>query len=275
MTGMLSPREALAMVPGWDADKIAVAKIGGGLTNRSFYVTREQQTYVLRLESDLPAVFELDRTTELKVLRMAGEAGLGPEVVFADPSRGILLYRRLKGHVLSRADLDDEECLAKICDLLRRVHELPLTGVGFEASEVAELYVGGLEPHKRLHKFGLVCQRIIDGVGEPQVLCCCHNDTVASNFVASDVVKLIDWEYARDNDPLFDLASLIGYHDLGESVARFMLQSYAGSLDDWDRLQSQIRLYDAIQWLWLANRQVGHADSAQQRRLESLKARIA
>ena len=76
---------------------------------------------------------------------------------------------------------------------------------------------------------------------------------------------LLDWEYACDNDPLFDLASLIGYHNLSDKKAHDLLSAYAGGPDPAmaDLLEEQVRLYDAIQWLWLANRHMITPTSAQ------------
>jgi thiamine kinase-like enzyme len=106
---------------------------------------------------------------------------------------------------------------------------------------------------------------------------CCHNDVVASNVIAEPDLKLLDWEYACDNDPMFDLASLIGFHNLGIDRQSVLLNAYAGGMDSGlaERLEIQVRLYDAIQWLWLANRQMITQNTAQAARLEELQQRIA
>ena len=89
-------------------------------------------------------------------------------------------------------------------------------------------------------------------------------------------LNLIDWEYACDNDPLFDLASAIGFHNLDERRQQVFLDAYAGGADSElrERLARQLRIYDAIQWLWLANRQLASPRSEQARRLEELQQRI-
>jgi thiamine kinase-like enzyme len=105
----------------------------------------------------------------------------------------------------------------------------------------------------------------------------CHNDVVAQNIISTPALKLLDWEYACDNDPLFDLASLVGYHNLDERLALALLDSSAGGADAAlrDRLAAQVRLYDAIQWLWLANRHRLSPNAQQAARLEVLQQRIA
>ena len=68
---------------------------------------------------------------------------------------------------------------------------------------------------------------------------------------------MLDWEYAADNEPMFDLASLICFHDLGEAEIKLLLTAYddGNSAANRIRLAAQMRLFDALQWLWIALRQ--------------------
>ena len=99
---------------------------------------------------------------------------------------------------------------------------------------------------------------------------------VAANIIGDPALKLLDWEYACDNDPMFDLASLVGFHNLDDDRQSDLLNAYAGGNDFAlkEQLDVQVRLYDAIQWLWLANRQVITRTSAQATRLKELQQRI-
>jgi thiamine kinase-like enzyme len=99
---------------------------------------------------------------------------------------------------------------------------------------------------------------------------------VAANIIGSRALKLIDWEYARDNDPLFDLASAIGFHNLDDARQQMLLSAYAGGADSElnERLAEQVRVFDAIQWLWLATRHLASPHREQARRLEELQMRI-
>ena len=92
----------------------------------------------------------------------------------------------------------------------------------------------------------------------------------------SHLAVLIDWEYAGDNDPLFDLASVIGYHDFDHQRQLHLLSAYAGAVtaELQEQLADQLRLYDAIQWLWLATRHRAAPNPKQAVRLEELQQRI-
>lgn len=276
MNRTISPSEALATIPDWDADAATWQEIKGGLTNRSFLVENGGEVFVLRLDAAHTNVFDLDRIAEIRILRQAAEAGLGPQLVFANSGAGILLSRYISGDVWDASDLNDNRKLENLAWLLRRVHEMPPSGVKFDQNGVADRYTRNLAARPGLHTFALRCQQIIADCPVSGEYRCCHNDVVAANVIGNPALKLLDWEYACDNDPLFDLASLIGFHNLGTEQGSVLLSAYAGGANPAlsERLAIQVRIYDAIQWLWLANRQMITRSGEQAKRLEELQQRI-
>ena len=277
MSNTISPADALTRVPDWDGNLASWRELKGGLTNRSYLVEKGSDSFVLRLDAAHTNVFNLDRISEMEIVARAAAAGLAPELVFADVDSGILLYRYIPGQVWDVAELDDDRNLEALTDLLRRVHELPVSGIRFDPIAVADRYTRNLESRPGLHDFACRCEVIIAAVPVCAEFRCCHNDVVAANVIADPDLKLLDWEYACDNDPMFDLASMIGFHNLQSDRQSVLLSAYAGGKDSAleERLGIQIRLYDAIQWLWLANRQMITQSSAQASRLEDLQQRIS
>src|SRR5690606_33399586 len=131
------------------------------------------------------------------------------------------------GPVWDRASLDDPRNLDLLAALLREVHTLPAAGVTLDAEAAAERYAAAAYGKSGLSPFASRCLRIVRETPAAGPLACCHNDIVAENVVGSSTLKLLDWEYAGDNDPFFDLASPIAYHDLGSKQAERLLASYA------------------------------------------------
>ena len=271
-TDRLTPQEALARVPGWDARSARVREITSGLTNRTYRVQHRGNSYALRLDAPHTAAFGLDRQTELAILHRAAEAGLAPAVVFAEP--GLLLTEWLPGAAWSAEDLARPGSLDTLAALLHEVHNLPRSGVQFDARRIAETYSSGLRGEEHLAAMVSRCLQVACETSA-RVLCCCHNDIVAGNVIATPTLKLIDWEYACDNNPLFDLASLIGFHDLDSRSSQALLSAYDGGTDRLPELQAMIRRYDALQWLWLANRNLISPAAGQRERLQVLQARIS
>jgi len=276
MREQLNAFEALALVPDWDPAEFEVQELKGGLTNRTYHLRNGEDEYVLRLDAAQAGFFEFDRTSELLILDGAGKAGLAPEVIYADKDLGILVTAFLPGRVWDESDLNSVDALESLAELLRKVHALPLCDNRIDVSAVAISYENYLEKRHGLHAFASHCVDVISKLPVHNGAVCCHNDIVAANVIESSELKLIDWEFACDNDPMFDLASAIGFHNLDEPGATTLLDAYAGGADAElkARLAEQVRVYDAIQWLWLASRQLVFPSRAQSRRLEELQQRI-
>jgi len=77
----------------------------------------------------------------------------------------------------------------------------------------------------------------------------------------------LDWEYACDNDPLFDLATIVEHHELGETQGRTLLDFYfEGDSCRWQKgLEEQRKLYLALLYLWMACRE--DSDTAEMQRV--------
>ncbi len=277
MSTVLNPAEAVCLVSGWNARDFLIEELGGGLTNRVYKLEHGGEAYVLRLDDEHTDTIGLNRFRELTILRNASAAGLAPDIFHADAEQGILLSRYIDGRVWTSDDLASRDNIEALAEVLRRIHVLPLSGERFDPVGASGSYLGKLESRSDLHHFGERCKAIVESADEITVCCCCHNDVVAANVVASSDLVLLDWEYACDNDPMFDLASLIVYHELDEATANVLLNAYAGGKvpELRERLEVQIRVYGAILWLWLASRHMLSPNPSQARLLENLRRKLS
>jgi len=276
VTSQLNAHDALAMIPGWDLETTDIEELKGGLTNRVYHLRSGNRECVMRLPADYSGTFEFDPSCELAILRTAGVAGIAPAILYANPAAGILLTEYLHGNVWRESDLESSENMEALAELLRRVHALPPCGSRFDLAGHARNYEGQLRENHDFPAFAADCVRIVSEIPLHESVACCHNDIVAANIIDSGDLKLIDWEYARDNDPMFDLASVIGFHNLDEGRQQLLLSAYAGGADSElkERLAEQVRVFDALQWLWLATRHLVSRYREQARRLEELQQRI-
>jgi thiamine kinase-like enzyme len=269
--------DALALIPGWDPGEAEIEELKGGLTNSTYRVRYDEEDYALRLDVEESEVLRFDRTYELSIMNAAHEAGIGPEVVHVDSEAGMMLTRFLPGRVWEDKDLESDEQLGRLAATLRAVHALPACGKRVDYVEEASRYEVFLERRQGLHAFASRCVEIVRKSQDRGVEACCHNDIIMRTVIDNGELRLIDWEYARDNDPLYDLAGAIGFHDLDERRATVLLDAYAGGANAelQERLDEQCRVYDAIQWLWFATRQIVYPDPEQVKRLEALQQRIS
>jgi len=275
MTYHSSPDAVLDRIPALVGKKVRWQVLPGGLTNRNYRVDTLDKSFVLRLESKHSLDLGLDRELEREVRRNACEAEIAAAIVYA--ADGILLSDFLPGVVWQARDLVYDSKLAMLAMLLRKVHELPSTGKQFSPASAARQYVSMVTKESGLLEFALRCQEQLEATQSPEIFRCCHNDIVVRNIIQHSGLKLLDWEYACDNDPMFDLASLICFHDLRERQVDTLFNAYAGGAnsDKYEQLQHQIRVFDVIQWLWFAARYCGSPDSKTESRLNTLQSRIS
>jgi thiamine kinase len=277
VSAQLTPDQALKLVPEFSNHQWRHKVLPGGLTNRSFKVETRVGTFVLRLDDKHTAGLGLSRCNELKARAAAYAAGLAERVVFADVDRGILLSEYSAGNVWTEDDLRHSSNLIAVAELIRSVHALPLLGKQFDANHAAAKYAKNLTDRSGLHSFTETCRGIIKRIPQVAEVRCCHNDVIAGNIVEGDGLKLLDWEYALDNDPMFDLAALIGFHNLDAAQSKVLLEAYSGGSNAMlrEQLTNQVRLFDAIQWLWIATKHRLQPNASLAARLDELQQRLS
>ena len=244
-----APAAVLRRLPGW-ADA-ACELLHGGLSNRTWLLEKDGRRAVLKID-DAPRRPPFNtREQEAIIQAAAAEAGLANDVLYA--ADGIYLADYVAGEVWTAASFDDNRNVERLANVLRRVHALPRTGRAFDAAGAAHGYARHIESDVPLVTR---CLKVVDGAGRPRRPRLCHNDLVAENILATPELRLLDWEYACDNDPLFDLAILVEHHDVDDIRAAHLLDAYFDG--DGERhhaaLRDQRRLYRALLWLWLAAR---------------------
>lgn len=250
----------LRQVPGWQGATLQA--LPGGLTNRSWLVQKSGERAVLKIDGEVRDVPFSSRLEEAAVQTHAAASGLAGNVLYADEVT--LMTEYVEGTVWEPAALETDDNIERLAAALRRLHALPLSGRTFDAAMAASRYAARIEGRDRT--FAAQCRKFIESMGRPLNLCCCHNDLVAANVVTTPGIVFLDWEYACDNDPMFDLATVIEHHDLPDGVALRLLDAYFdGDSVRWRRkLAEQRQLYRALYWLWLAARPDTDVDELRQ-----------
>jgi thiamine kinase-like enzyme len=227
MTDTRPPDEVLRNLPEWQ--NATCTELAGGLTNRSWLLQNGNRKAVLKIDDDPRTAPYNTRLAEAAVQSAAAQAGLANAVLFADDQ--VYLTEYIEGTGWNPAHLDKEGKIEQLASALQDIQD----------------------PDEQLIT---LCLDVIRSVRLPNYLCCCHNDLVAENIITAPELKFLDWEYACDNNPLFDLATIVEHHELSEAHARALLDSYFdGSGEPWySKLVEQQRLYLALLWLWLASR---------------------
>ena len=243
-----SPDDVLDGIPGWCG--AAFRELPGGLTNRTLQVEKDGRRAVLKID---PAPRKLpfnSRQQEASIQRRAAVLGRANGVLYVQDT--VFLSEWADGEVWTRDHFDNDDNLVRLGRALHDIHGLPLTGRTFDAAGAARLYASRVNAADR--EAARQQLAVIESASRPTNLRCCHNDLVAENIISAPDVRFLDWEYACDNDPLFDIAVVAAHHGLSSHQAGLLLDAYFdGDGGSWrETLAIQMRLYDALYRLWAA-----------------------
>jgi thiamine kinase-like enzyme len=240
----------LSAIPGWE-DATCI-ELTGGLTNRTYLVEAGGNKAVLKIDDGSRSSPYNARNTEARIQTMAADKGLAGRVLFASDT--VYMTEYLEGIIWSGECLEENTNLDALAAALKKLHTLPLTGRTFDATGAARDYIQRIEnADSELVSDYL---RKVEVGPMPHNLCCCHNDLVAANIINTPEIRFLDWEYACDNDPFFDLATVVAHHELSSEQSDYLLDAYFdGDGRRWrEQLARQASVYEALLWLWEAAR---------------------
>ena len=242
---------ALDGIDGWSGAELTA--LPGGRTNTTWLVEKHGRRAILKADAAVREFPFASREAEAGVQRAAAANGLASDVIYASPT--VLLTDYLVGDPLTPEKLVDETLRERLAAVLHRVHRLPRTGREFDAGRAARLYASRIAVSNAREPSAVREQlHILESLPAPDELCCCHNDVVAGNILATPRLKLLDWEYASDNDPMFDLAVVAVHHELDDARTGELLDAYPGNVSEKmrARLATELTRYRALAWLWEA-----------------------
>lgn len=191
-------------MPTWDAQGIeGVTYLPGGYANDNYRFEYDGRVYALRIARHPGA----DRRAEARFLQLAA----APEVLALDLPSGHLLTRWIDGTLLADSPVPPETAAA----YLRALHaEIPQGVRHYDPREAIRRDLAGA---KTVAPVAVTALDRLDWT--PADLRGCHNDLNPWNVLRTERRwRTLDWEFAGDNDPLFDVVCLgrgLGYDDAG------------------------------------------------------------
>jgi thiamine kinase len=250
-------------IPGLEGAE-PVRRLPGGEASVKWLLKTGNQRFVLRIDRPVAAVLGLDRRTESEILEAAGEAGIGPRLIWAGLAEGIQVCTFIEGEPWTREETRNPALLSSLARTLASLHRLPPIGRPFDPAGAARRYAALIPTAKADALASRACQ-IVEGLSsETCQSALCHNDLVHTNIVGHGPVRLIDWEYAAVGDPCFDLAIVIRHHELSRPLTEVFLDEYARTAEpiSTQRLQKNCELYDLLAALWYQSQIPGTGPSS-------------
>ena len=203
-----------------------------GFSNENWIVVADDKKYILRKLLRI----DIDRDFEYEVQNLTYSKYITAKPIFYDKKYALMAFAFIEGQHKQELKKKDILLLVKI---LKELHSIeikkePITIVlKNETKEVKKAF-------ETIDKY-------------PKELVLCHNDLNPQNIFFSDIIKLIDWEYAGINDRYFDLASVCVEFGLNDEMQEVFLKSYFECEYSLEKLEAYKVVYKALCDEWFQN----------------------
>lgn len=245
-------KRVTAKVLGVEQSQIKIDhRLMGGMSNFTYVIEVEGNKYTFRIPGKNASVF-VDFFAEKENMEIIEDLNLNNETLYTDPTIGYKIAKYVEGTPLSEV-ADPTLYLEEVSKVLHILHESELKAVDdyrpYDRLESYQQLVTdfGVEHDSKYFELKtqfLTYRSFLDQF--PKVFC--HNDSQISNMVVeADQTYLLDWEFAGNNDPMYDVAC-VGNKDFELALA--FLPIYLGrepQLEELKRLYLW-RAFQCLQW---------------------------
>lgn len=195
-----------------------------GLTNKNYRVITEHYDVIVRIpHSDSSNI--VYRKHEDLAHQLIQTTNLNVNIIYFSPEDGLKIADYVPD-LLTFSEYKGKDRIRRTAQLMRNLHQLnQCIGVEFNPIERYLKYRKHVNHPMVDDVFAQTILDTLDSIKRPHTLC--HNDWVEGNICFTDKKDyLIDYEYAGDNDPFFDVMSFITENDLTEEEKNEFIQAY-------------------------------------------------
>lgn len=232
-------KDALGRVPGiagTDMSEVVLARLGG-MTNLVYHAEACGQAVIVRVPGEGTETY-IDREVEAHNAEAACRAGVAPEVLWVDPTSGMMVTRAVPEIVTMTPALFGARNGAParagraLADLHGSGQEFRFR---FELFAMIEEYLNVLSGRDVVLPEGY--HAVVEAAGEaraalavhPAPLAPCHCDPLCENFLDDGArMWIVDWEYSGMNDPLWDLGDVAVEAGMDADQEAELLTAYFG-----------------------------------------------
>jgi thiamine kinase-like enzyme len=232
-----------------------------GLTNLNYLVVIGDDRYVLRVPGEGTSEY-INRVDEEVAARSAAAAGVNAEVIFFDAADGLMVTRFIDDAATMNAErFRDLDAVARAGRAFRQLHTTAEAfATDFALFSMIDEYKALLESKGATLPDGYDDVQQQAGIvraalaASPAPLVPCHCDPLCENFLdTGHRMFIIDYEYAGNNDPMWDLGDLSVEGEFAAAQDDALLLAYFGDEpppDQRGRMVAYKALCDLLWTLW-------------------------
>ncbi|MEW9309273.1 phosphotransferase [Labrys neptuniae] len=237
--------QAVARVPSWQGRGVHYTALVGGLMNQNWVAEIEGDTrrYFIKVPGAGSEMF-IDRVAANEAARNAHAIDVAPEVVFFDAADGLEISEFLDGYrACTNADFSDPAIQVDVLGIYRRLHASPALSLTKTIFDMIEEH---MEQGRELgahfppampwieHRYR---QAKAAFLASGLDLVPCFNDPMPGNFLISAdgapnsrPMKLIDYEFASNNERAYELGVLFAEMFYDEQKTLELIEEYCGAV---------------------------------------------
>ncbi|MDF2371631.1 MAG: choline kinase family protein [Rhizobiaceae bacterium] len=233
---------AVSAVPGWSPATVDVVPLDGGVTNTNFLATHDCKMHFLKVYGVGTESF-INRDASVSAARQAHAMGIAPNVLHYDNEAGLEIVEFLEGYRAStNADFARKDFLDGVIDLYATFHKGQALA---ETKTVFEMTDEHIEQGKALNAiYPADFDWLIKQYGKAKQafeasgldIVPCHNDPMPGNFMVAmngdeiKDMKLIDYEYASNNERAYELGVFLAEVFVDEATSLELIKRYFGEM---------------------------------------------
>ncbi len=239
------------LCPGWTRDQVGPFRyLESGYSNRNYRFRHENDEYVIRVPG--AGTSYTDRRREACFYRTFGPP-VTAEVIAFDEASGVMISRWVAGTLLADYRPQPSELVGYLANLhqsLAQSDPPELAGLDrtYDPMRIAREFLAQGTAHAERWIIDLA--ETLDW--KPASITPCHNDLNPWNVISAPGASWVtlDWEWAGNNDPIFDLAALHQGQGLDFSTLPSMASQLLGGPADPGRIASCITVFWLREYGW-------------------------
>jgi len=198
-------------------------------------VTTPDGAHVVRIFGRGSGALAIDRDHEWRNSTIAAATGVAASVHQFLPDDSVLVIGYIEGRTFRDDDFSGEQVIERVAAACRCLHDGPRFVNGFDMFSIQRGYLelvlaSGYRLPSDYLDFAPEVERIHGALAvraEPTVAC--NNDLLAGNFIDDgEQIRIIDYEYAGNNDPCFELGNIASECHLTDDQLDHLVTSYYG-----------------------------------------------
>ncbi len=228
---------------------ISLEQTDKGLTNHNFYLKTNQGEFIIRWPHQ-DAAHVVNRSHESKAMKLVKD--LDTEIVYFDEKTGIKVSRYIED-LKTFNEYQGKDKIKRTALLMKSLHQRKVCiNEDFNPIKRYEDYAKRVKVPMVDHS---TAEGIIEGIAHlNREKTLCHNDWVEGNICFSkERDYLIDYEYAGDNDPFFDVTSFLTENHLSKKEKWDFVKAYFGhqpNTEEIDILERYARFHNLLWCAW-------------------------